>query len=633
MKYKKLAEDILSNVGGKENINTVAHCVTRLRFKLKDDGKANTDILKKMDGVVTVMQSGGQYQVVIGNHVPDVFKDLTAIAGISLGNVSNDDEGKKGKPIDKFIDMVSGVFTPTLGVLAATGMIKGILALLVTLKVLSAASGTYQILYAVGDSFFYYLPILLGYTAAKKFNSNVFIGMTIGASLLYPALSGLSAAEPLYTLFKGTFIESPIRTTFLGAPVILMSYSSSVIPIILAVLFSGKVEKAFEKIIPDVVKTFLVPFFTLIIVIPLTFLVIGPVATWLGQGLGLVTTSIYKLSPIIAGAFIGGFWQVFVIFGLHWGLVPILFNNLAVYGSDPIIALTFGASFAQTGAVLAILLKTKDMKLKGLAIPSFISGIFGVTEPAIYGISLPRKKPFIVSCIGGAVGGAVMGAMGSAMYMFGGLGIFGLPSFLNQKTGIDSGFIGAVVGGVVVAFIVGLVGTYFFGFKDDKEVTSTTNASSKKKVDNKIVYSPLKGDVKALSETDDEAFASGALGKGVVIVPTEGKLVAPVNGIIATFFPTGHAIAIETEDGKEVLMHVGINTVELNGKFFYPKAKEGDEVTVGQTLLEFDIEAIKKAGYSISTPIIITNSDDFSSITGVEKKSIDFNEDLLTVIK
>lgn len=271
--------------------------------------------------------------------------------------------------------------------------------------------------------------------------------------------------------------------------------------------------------------------------------------------------------------------------------------------------------------------------MKGLAIPSFISGIFGVTEPAIYGISLPRKKPFIVSCIGGAVGGAVMGAMGSAMYMFGGLGIFGLPSFLNQKTGIDSGFIGAVVGGVIVAFIVGLVGTYFFGFKDDKEVTSTTNASSKKKVDNKIVYSPLKGDVKALSETDDEAFASGALGKGVVIVPTEGKLVAPVNGIIATFFPTGHAIAIETEDGKEVLMHVGINTVELNGKFFYPKAKEGDEVTVGQTLLEFDIEAIKKAGYSISTPIIITNSDDFLSITGVENKSIDFNEDLLTVIK
>lgn len=634
MKYEKLAKDIIANVGGKENINTVAHCVTRLRFKLKDDGKAKTDALKSMDGVVTVMQSGGQYQVVIGNHVPEVFKDLTAIAGINTGNVSTDDiPEKKGKPIDRFIDMVSGVFTPTLGVLAATGMIKGVLALLVTLKVLSATSGTYQILYAVGDSFFYYLPILLGYTAAKKFNSNVFIGMTIGASLLYPALAGLGAAEPLYTLFKGSFIESPIRTTFLGAPVILMSYSSSVIPIILAVLFSGKVEKFFTKIVPDVVKTFLVPFFTLLVVVPLTFLVIGPVATWLGQALGLLTTSIYTLSPIIAGAFIGGFWQVFVIFGLHWGLVPILFNNLSVYGKDPIIALTFGASFAQTGAVLAILLKTKDMKLKGLAIPSFISGIFGVTEPAIYGISLPRKKPFIVSCIGGAIGGAVMGAMGSAMYMFGGLGIFGLPSFLNQQTGIDSGFIGAVAGGVAISFIAGFLGTYFFGFKDDKEISTKNNVNSDKKEDSKIVYSPLKGEVKALSETEDEAFASGALGKGVVIVPTEGKLVAPVNGKIATFFPTGHAIAIETEDGKEVLMHVGINTVELNGKFFYPKAKEGDEVAIGQTLLEFDIEAIKKAGYSISTPIIITNSDDFSSIIGVENKSIDFNEELLTVIK
>ena len=633
MKYQKLAEQIVKNVGGKENINSLAHCVTRLRFKLKDESKANTDVLKKMDGVVTVVQSGGQYQVVIGNHVPDVFADVTAVAGIQSGTSQNEESTEKMKPLDKFIDVISGVFTPALGVLCATGMIKGLLALLTTMKILSATSGTYAILYAIADSFFYFFPILLGYTTAKKFNSNIFIGMTIGASLVYPALAGLNTGAPIATLFKGTFIESAIHIKFMGIPVILMTYSSSVIPIILSVIFSSKVEKFFSKVIPNVVKTFLVPFCTLLIVVPLTFIVIGPVATWAGQLIGLVTSKVYGLSPLVAGAFIGGFWQVFVIFGIHWGLIPILINNLTVLGADPVLAPMFGASFAQTGAVLAILLKTKDARLKGLSIPAFISGIFGVTEPAIYGITLPRKKPFIISCIGGAVAGALMGFFGSKIYMFGGMGIFGIPTYSNPKDqGLDMSF-WAVVIGIIVAALIGFILTYMFGFKDETETVAEEKISAKPVTNEEVIYSPLKGELKDLSETEDEAFASGALGKGAVIIPSEGKLIAPVDGTIATFFPTGHAIAMETESGAEVLMHVGIDTVKLDGKHFYPKVKEGTKVKKGDLLLEFDIEAIKKAGFSLATPIIISNTDDYSDIIKSEGKNIDFSEKILLATK
>ncbi|MED4161532.1 PTS transporter subunit EIIC, partial [Halalkalibacterium halodurans] len=407
MKYEQLAKDIIQHVGGKENVISVVHCITRLRFKLKDEGKANTDVLKNMDGIVTVMKSGGQYQVVIGNHVPDVYKDVVEIGGFqNQAETETEDEEKSKGLFNKFIDIIASIFTPVLGVLAATGMIKGLNALFLSTGVLEEANGTYQLLHAVGDSLFYFFPIFLGYTAAKKFGATPFIGMAIGASLVYPTLAVLTEGEPLYTLFTGTIFESPVHITFLGIPVILMSYATSVIPIILAAYFASKVEARLRKIIPDVVKTFLVPFFTLLIVVPLTFIVIGPIATWAGQLLGQFTLWVYNLSPIIAGAFLGGFWQVFVIFGLHWGLIPIAINNLVVQGSDPVLAMVFAASFAQIGAVAAVWLKIKQQKVKTLSVPAFISGIFGVTEPAIYGVTLPLKRPFIISCIAAAVGGA-----------------------------------------------------------------------------------------------------------------------------------------------------------------------------------------------------------------------------------
>ncbi|OPJ64315.1 beta-glucoside-specific PTS transporter subunit IIABC [Clostridium chromiireducens] len=632
MKYEQLAKDIIKNVGGKENVNSLTHCITRLRFKLKDESKANTDILKNMDGVVTVVKSGGQYQVVIGNHVPDVYADVVAVGGFATA--SEDNSNEKMSPFNKFIDTVSGVFTPILGVLAATGMIKGFNALFIALHILNTTDGTYQILNATGDCLFNFFPIFLGYTAANKFKANKFIGMAIGAALVYPSLAGLTVppAQPLYTLFAGTLIESPVYITFLGIPVILMSYTSSVIPIILATYVGAKIENGFKKVIPDVVKAFLVPFCTLLVIVPLTFIVIGPIATWAGKLLGALTLSIYSLSPVVAGLFMGAFWQVFVIFGLHWGFIPIAINNLTVLHQDPILGLIFAASFAQTGVVGAILLKTKNTKLKSLCIPAFISGIFGVTEPAIYGITLPRKKPFILSCIGGSLGGAILGIMGSNIYMVGGLGIFGIPGYIGPN-GMDSGFYGSIVA-MIAGFLIGFILMFFTKLEDDADSSKSMNDSNTVNplVKQEILVSPVKGEVKSLSEVKDEAFSKGALGKGIAISPTEGKIVAPVDGVLTTFFPTGHALGITSTNGAEILIHVGMDTVQLEGKHFYPKAKQGESVKKGQVLLEFDVKAIEKEGYSLITPVVITNSDNYLDVIETDKKVVDYNEDLLRVM-
>ena len=618
MKYENLAKDIIKNVGGKENVNSLTHCVTRLRFKLKDESKANTDVLKKMNGVVTVVKSGGQYQVVIGNHVPDVYADVCTVGGFGEGS-SSDDSGEKMNPFNKFIDIISGVFQPVLGVLAATGMIKGINAILISANILTATDSTYMILNAIGDSLMYFFPIFLGFTAAKKFKVNQFTAMAIGAALIYPDIAGLAGQT----------------VTFFGIPVVMPTsgYASTVIPIILSIFLASIVEKFFKKIIPDVVKTFLVPFCTLLVVVPLTFIAVGPVASSAANMLGDVTLAIYNLSPIVAGIFIGGFWQVFVMFGLHWGLVPIAINNIAVLGSDSIVASSIAVCFAQTGVVIAIMLKAKNKKLKSLCIPSIISGIFGVTEPAIYGITLPRKKPFILSCIGGAVTGGIMGLFQTKIYSSGAMGLFVIPTCINPA-GIDSGFYGILLA-TVVGLAVGFALMFFFGkldpedLRNDDEVATTVEKSIMKE---EILTSPIKGTVKPLSEVKDEAFASGLLGKGIAIEPKEGKVIAPADGTLTTLFPTLHALGITTDNGAELLIHVGMDTVKLDGKYFIAKAKQGDRIKKGDVLLEFDIKGIRKAGYSLETPVIITNFDKYLDIVETNKNTVEHGENLLTVL-
>ena len=635
-KYEQLAKDIILNVGGKENVNSLSHCVTRLRFKLKDESKANDEVLKKMDGVVTVMKSGGQYQVVIGNHVPDVYAVVCDLAGLSGDSQDNSESDSTKGIFNKFIDIVSGVFQPILGVMCAAGIIKGFNAIFSALGLYTATSGEYMMLNAIGDAIFMYMPIILGYTSAKKFKLKPFVGMLIGAALCYPAiqLSALSASsEPLYTLFTGTMFESPVYITFLGLPVIAMDYTSTVVPVILITYLASKLEKMFTKIIPDVVKNFFVPMAVLLVSLPLGFMIVGPIATFGANMVGNLFLALYNFSPILCCVLVGLFWQGLVIFGLHWGLIPIAISNMMTMGFDTILVGAFAPSFAQTAVVAAMYFKLKDKKIKQLCIPAVISGICGVTEPAIYGITLPKKKPFIYSCIGGAVAGAVMGVMNIKTYVMGGLGIFGIPSYINPATGDMIGVYTSIAA-IVVASLVGFLLTFLF-WKDDtvvEESNDNKEQSTIEKTKKEVIYSPIKGKVKPLEQIKDEAFASGVLGQGVAIEPTEGKVVAPFDGTVMTIFPTKHAIGIVSDNGCELLIHIGLNTVELDGKYFESFVKQGDKIKKGQTLVTFDIENISKEGYCLETPVIVTNFSDYVDVIGNTLQTTDNNEELITVL-
>jgi PTS system beta-glucosides-specific IIC component len=638
-KYDGLARIIIQNVGGRENIIGLTHCITRLRFKLKDESKANTDVLKSTDGIVTVIQSGGQYQVVIGNHVPDVYDVVCEHAHIAGESSSSGDDDKKMSIGARLIDIISGIFAPTLGVLAASGIIKGLLALWAFIAASNlfnidvTKGGAYMTWYSVADGFFYFLPIILGYTAAKKFKMNEFTGMALGIALVYPNMVGLKATDVVGSIFAGTAFQMDWHTTFFGIPVIMpmSGYTSSVVPIVLAVACAAWLEKRLKKVIPDVVKVFIVPVLVLAIMVPATYLVVGPVATVLSNVVGFVFKGLFGIPVIgglIAGIVLGAFWQVLVIFGLHWGVVPLAIINISNLGYDYVLSTVFAASFAQSMVVLAIILKTKDRKLRNIAIPAFISGMFGVTEPCIYGVTLPKKKPFVISCIGAAVGGGIIGFAGCKGYMIGGLGLFGLPSYINPETHSAYSLIWILVG-LVAAMVISFVLAYFT-YKDDEVVSVEKKTAAIGK--NETVYAPIKGEVKDLAEVEDEAFATGAMGQGVAIIPVEGKLYAPVDGEVTTFFPTGHAIGLVSDSGAEILIHVGMDTVKMNGDGFSPKVAQGAKVKKGDLLLEFDLEKIKAAGYSITTPVIITNTDAYADVVPSASGNVNALDAVITLL-
>ena len=631
-KYKGLAADIIKNVGGEENVISLTHCITRLRFKLKDEDLANNETLEAMDGVMTVVQSGGQYQVVIGNAVKDVYETILEETGIQVGKdkAEEDSQDVKGSLLDRFIDLISSIFTPILSVLVATGMIKGFTALLLATEVMTPESGTAQMMTIIGDAFFYFLPIFLGLSAARKFGMHEFTGMAVAAALVYPTLPAIMAGEKMYTLFAGTVFESAVHMEFLGLPVILMSYASSVIPIILALYFGAKIEKLFVRLVPSMLQNFLVPFLTLCVLIPLTFLLIGPLATWAGQMVGAAATGIYNFSPVLAGIFVGGLWQVFIIFGLHWGLVPIMLNNISVLGYDPVVMSHFAASFAQIGVVLAIILRTKDKKLRNLAIPACISGLFGVTEPCIYGVTLPRKKFFVISCIGAAVGGGILAALGARFYLLGGLGIFGYPNFISVTSGDLSGMYTAMLASGV-AFVTGLMLTVLLYRQVEKQENDIKKISYEN-MPQGAMAAPLSGKIVPLAEVPDSVFASGCMGQGVAIEPDEGRVIAPADGVVTTIFPTGHAVGLTLDDGREVLIHVGMDTVKLEGKYFKALVAQGDKVTAGQTLIEFSPEKIREEGYKTITPVIVTNTSEYSEINVTKENKVSFADLLLTTV-
>ncbi|MEK4072644.1 beta-glucoside-specific PTS transporter subunit IIABC [Paenibacillus polymyxa] len=634
MDHRQLATDVLRSVGGKENINKVTHCVTRLRFELKNSKIPNAEEIKAMDGVLTVIQQGGQYQVVIGNQVVPVFNELSSLLGdMSNTESSNEIQGEKKSLFDRFTSMISGVFMPVMGALAASGIIKGLLACLSAFGALTATDGTYIVLNAIGDALFYFFPIFLGSSAAKYFGLNQYVGMIIGSSMVYPALV--------------SFVGSEQQLTFLSLPMNIMNYTSSVFPAIVAVWFASLLNRVIEKRIAQGFRYFLAPFIVLLVTVPLTLFIIGPVITYLSNGLADITTAIYNFNPILAGLVLGGPWILIVMFGLHWAFIPIFINNMATVGYDSVMGLLAANQFAMAGAALAFGLRARDKQLKTLGISTGGTALLGVSEPALYGVLLPQKKPLIMAIIGGSIGGVIGGAFLSKVYAFAPSGVFGIPGAVNPQ-GIDPGFYGYVLQ-MAVGLVVGFILTYLWGYQTrtksgELATQSTTDSVSVSGIEETdegssssvtkaemTVYSPVTGEVVDLANVADEAFSSEAMGKGIAIIPSNGTIVSPVEGVVTTITKSRHAIAVIANDGVEVLIHVGLDTVKLKGEGFSLKVQEGDLVNVGDVLMEVDLAKIKERGFELITPLIITNSDNYVSVSRMGAQNISAGSPVITI--
>ncbi len=606
-KYDMLAKDIIKKVGGKDNIVSLVHCVTRLRFNLKDESLADDEALKHTEGCITVMHSAGQYQVVIGNHVPQVYADVCKFADIKTEAAP---EKKQMSFREKSLDLISGIMMPAIGILCACGMLKGLNSILLYLGLYSDADGIYILLNAIGDSIFFFFPVVIGFNTAKKINMNPFLGLIIGAALCYPTINGT---------------DVPIFGHVVNA-----TYTSTLLPVILIVFLAKPLESFFNRVIPDMIKTFITPMLVLLIALPIGFVVIGPLANMLSNGISQSVLSVYKLNPIIAGFLVGGLWQIMVVFGVQIVLVVLCITNIIAGTPDPILAFTTFVTFTTTGMIFAIWLKTKDKSLKQIALPAWISGFFGVTEPAIYGILLPRMKQFVLSCICGAFAGAATAALGLKYHTMAGMGLFEIPALLDPAQPGRSLIYSLIA--TAVSLLVGFV-VAFITFKDEAPLyNKEEDASEKSKKD--VISCPINGKVMDLDQVKDAAFASGTLGQGVAITPTEGKVTAPFDGTVVMLFPTKHAVGLMSDNGCEIIIHVGMDTVQLNGKYFEAHVKEGDKVKKGDLLISFDKDAIEKEGYSLDTPILVTNTKDYMEVIAINNSGspVHCGDDLIAVL-
>ncbi|QNG04749.1 PTS beta-glucoside transporter subunit EIIBCA [Enterococcus hirae] len=622
MDNQAVGKRVWEAVGGEKNVNSLVHCATRLRFKLKDESVADTQKLKQDPDVIQVVQSGGQYQVVIGSNVADVYQAIVDEQGLT-DQSGTEDQSKN--PLNRLIDIISSIFTPFLGAMAAAGILKGFLSLATVLGWLSADTGAYQILFAAADGVFTFLPVMLAFTAAKKFKTNQFLSVAIAMALVYPAITQLAGA--------GGAVD------FFGLPIVLAQsgYTSSVIPIILAVWVQSKFEPLVKKVIPQFLQMIFVPMIVLLVMVPLTFLLLGPIGTVIGNGLGSLFNSIYSFSPLVAGLIMGSLWQVFVMFGMHWGFVPIMFLNIEQYGFDVMVPMLLPAVLAQGGAALAVAIRTKDTKLRSLGISSTITSLFGITEPTVYGVTLPLKKPFVVACLSAGIGGAMIGFAGVKAFSSGLVSLLTIPTFNSTNQAVESNVTMAILA-TALSFVLAFVGTLIVGFdetvQDEKlETNQQTTAGDTISSARHNLKSPLSGKVLPLSDVPDKVFSSGAMGKGLAIDPEKGELIAPADGEITTIFPTGHAVGLTTKDGIEILMHIGMDTVELEGQGFETFVKQGDQVKAGDLLVRFDIEAIKAAGYSVITPIVITNTEHFADVLELNQEELIASEDFLAIVK
>lgn len=598
--YDELAKQIVASVGGAGNVNSLIHCATRLRFQIKDSAKVDKKRLSQTEKVITVVEAGGQLQVVIGNAVGDVYDAILATSSIKAGDTDRDDKKSSDKNIiNMFMSTVSGIFAPILGAMSGAGLLKGLLILFTTMGWLSTEMGTYRILFAAADGVFTFLPVFLAYTSAKRFKADPFVSVAIASALMYPNITVAFAAK-----------ES---LTFLNIPVVLVSYTSSVIPIILSVYVLSKLERGLRSILPDIVKNIFTPLLSLVIMVPSTFLVIGPVSDFAGKMLAGGYTALVSVNPVIAGFILGLVWPAAVMFGLHWGFIPIVINNISQYGRDTLFTITGPNNFAQAGAALGVFLKTKNKKVKDIAGPAALSAVLaGITEPAIYGVTLKYKKPFFIGAFFSGIAGAITAAVGA-----------GAPTVLGTSLLTLTGYIGVGFAGFCAACAIAYFGsaicTYLFGFSDDmllEETTTETSADEVKKEEE--LAAPVNGTILSLSEVKDPVFAGGGLGKGSAILPDDGTFYAPCDGTVETAYH--HAVGMMTDQGAEVFIHVGLDTVKLGGKFFELFVKTGDRVKKGDLLIKADLNSIRQEGYDVTTMVLVTNSNDYADILTTEEK-------------
>lgn len=611
--YDSLAKKIISLVGGEENIINLTHCVTRLRFKLKSEEKADEQELKKIKEVLSIVKGNGQFQVVVGSIVEDLFNSIQNI--IKLDNSEVTEEKKSGTFFTRTLNMMSAILNPIVIALAGAGMIKALLVILTTtLGILDTTGSTYKILSAAGNSVFYFLPLFLAFSSAKAFNCNPYVALAIVATLMEPN-------------FVGLMKKPGDITSFLGIPVVLMGCSGSLVPAIISILVYSKLEKLLKRIIPKNIELFALSFVALLIMVPLTIIVIGPIGVQLADIVGNLVNYLSEKNGLITGAVIGAGWTFLVMLGVHWGVVPVMINNISSYGYDVIRPMIAAATFASAGAAFGVFLKAKNKENKAYALSATIPALLGgVTEPIVYGISLKYKKPFIAQVIGGAIAGGFMGMMKTKAMVYVFPALTTLPAFLGDT------FIYYIIG-ISLAFFITAIITFILGIEEETEISEDKREVTNTKSDKKTITinSCIEGNAIELNKVNDEAFASEMMGKGIGIVPTKGILYAPADGEISTVFVTKHAVGMITNDGTEILMHIGINTVELDGKGFVKKVDDGQKVKAGDILIEFDIDLIKESGYDTTTIMIVSNTEDYSSVKSLNLGNVNKQTKVLEI--
>lgn len=613
MSYHDLAKEILSQVGGKENIQQLTHCATRLRFVLNDNSKANTDTLKKTKGVVGVAEAGGQYQVIIGSDVQSVYRPLMELAGLKEDAGANAEEPHQS-PLAKLLSIISGIFTPILPIITAAGMIKAVLSILVVFKIVTTKDQNYQVLNFIGDAGFYFLPVFLGGTAAKQFKANTYLGMLMGATLLHPT----------FTAMVANFKETGAGIELFGIPFSPVGYSSTVIPVILGVWFMSYVERFADRISPKAIKFFSVPLITALITSIVMFSALGPIGSIIGQYLGDFFRWLEEFGPWVVPTVVGIFSPFLVMTGTHYGLVSIGINNRMTLGYDTVVQPGMLASnVAQGGAALAIAFKTKDTDKKALATSAGITAVCGITEPALYGVTLQNRAAMIGTMVAGGIVGFFLGIMNARNFTGGSPGLLTIMAYVGENTFY---YLYVAIAGLVMSVALSFIITYFL-YKDEEGVELT----SEEVVPTEAIAAPVAGKVVPLAKVEDEIFSSEMLGKGIAILPEENIVKSPVKGEIVTIFDTQHAIGLKTDDDVEVLIHIGIDTVNLKGQHFKALAKVGDRVEVGTPIMEVDFAAVKEAGYDIITPVIVTNSAAFKNILGTDQEHATSGDLVVTI--